>query len=123
MNPQELFCPNFACPARGQCGEGNIIGHGRKKPRFKCQVCRQTFSPTIGTPWHRLHYPASVVTLVVTLLAWGCPVPAIVRAFGLDERTVQAWQARARQPVSGRAAAFSQRSGLVGRGASRRITD
>jgi IS1 family transposase len=36
-----------------------------------------------------------VVTLVVTLLAHGCPLQAIVVAFGLDERTVQDWQKRA----------------------------
>jgi hypothetical protein len=35
------------------------------------------------------------VVTVVTLLAHGCPLPAIVAAFGLDERTVAAWQARA----------------------------
>jgi hypothetical protein len=35
------------------------------------------------------------VVLVVTLLAYGCPVQAIVAAFGLDERTVARWQARA----------------------------
>jgi hypothetical protein len=32
---------------------------------------------------------------VVTLLAYGCPVQAIVAAFGLDERTVARWQGRA----------------------------
>ena len=32
--------------------------------------------------------------LVVTLLAHGCPVHAIVAAFGFDERTVAAWWAR-----------------------------
>src|SRR5262249_38185603 len=32
---------------------------------------------------------------VVTLLAHGCPLQAIVAAFGLDERTVARWQARA----------------------------
>jgi transposase-like protein len=32
--------------------------------------------------------------IVVTLLAYGCPVQAIVKAFGLDERTVASWQAR-----------------------------
>jgi len=32
--------------------------------------------------------------LVVTLLAHGCPVQAIVAAFGFDERTVAAWWAR-----------------------------
>jgi hypothetical protein len=34
------------------------------------------------------------VVLVVTLLAYGCPVQAIVAAFGFDERTVAAWWAR-----------------------------
>ena len=35
------------------------------------------------------------VTLVVTLLSYGCPLQAIVHAFGLDERTGAAWQKRA----------------------------
>ncbi|MHB8628662.1 MAG: IS1 family transposase [Aggregatilineales bacterium] len=35
------------------------------------------------------------MTKVVTLLAYGCPPQAIVAAFGMDERTVSAWQARA----------------------------
>jgi hypothetical protein len=30
MNPQKLFCPNIACPARGQAGKGNIHVHSRK---------------------------------------------------------------------------------------------
>jgi hypothetical protein len=33
--------------------------------------------------------------IVATLLAFGCPVQAIVAAFGLDERTVADWQRRA----------------------------
>ena len=32
-----------------------------------------------------------MLTLVLTLLLHGCPIPAIVAAFGLDERTVRAW--------------------------------
>jgi transposase-like protein len=35
------------------------------------------------------------VQKVITLLAYGCPLQAIVHAFGLDERTVAAWQMRA----------------------------
>ncbi len=31
----------------------------------------------------------------MTLLAWGCPPAAIVAAFGLDARTVAAWQRHA----------------------------
>lgn len=35
--------------------------------------------------------------MVVTLLAYGCPVQAIVMAFGLDERTVRDWLGKAGQ--------------------------
>jgi hypothetical protein len=38
------------------------------------------------------------VTVVVTLLAHGCPLQAIMVAFGLDEGTVTDWHARAAAP-------------------------
>ena len=57
-------------------------------------MCR-TFTATKGTALYRIHKPHLPVVTVVTLLAWGCPVQAIVAAFGLDERTVAAWQRRA----------------------------
>src|SRR4030095_16306903 len=43
---------------------------------------------------YRLRTAAETVSLVVTLLAHGCPVQAIVAAFGVDERTVADWWAR-----------------------------
>jgi hypothetical protein len=39
-----------------------------------------------------MHKPKWLVIAVVTLLAYGCPVQAIVAAFELDERTVARWQ-------------------------------
>lgn len=39
-----------------------------------------------------------VVLVVVTLLVYGCPVQAIVAAFGVDERTLVAWPARTGAP-------------------------
>jgi transposase-like protein len=38
-----------------------------------------------------------VITTALTLLTHGCPLQAIVAAFGLDERTVSAWQLHAGQ--------------------------
>ena len=38
-----------------------------------------------------------MVVVVLALLATGCPVPAVVFAFGLDERTVADWQRKAGQ--------------------------
>ncbi|MCC6192756.1 MAG: IS1/IS6 family transposase [Anaerolineales bacterium] len=95
MDPQTVFCPNRECPARGQVGEGKIGIHSRKEQRYRCRVCGQTFAARKGTAFYRLRTAEATVTLVVTLLAHGCPLQAIVVAFGLDERTVQAWQARA----------------------------
>jgi hypothetical protein len=42
-----------------------------------------------------LRKPVDLIVIVVTLLSYGCPVQAIVHAFGLDERTVAAWRDRA----------------------------
>jgi transposase-like protein len=95
MDPRTQFCPNLSCPARGKTGHGNIIIHSRKPERYQCKVCGQTFSAKAGTPYHRLHHSVELVTCVVTLIAYGCPVQAIVAAFHLDERTVQDWQTRA----------------------------
>lgn len=95
MDPTTTFCPNLACPARGQTGQGNIGIHSRKDRRFLCTQCRKTFSATKGTVFYRLRTAADLVALIITLLAHGCPVQAIVVAFGFDERTIAAWGARA----------------------------
>jgi len=95
MNPQEMFCPQEQCPLRGQLGQGNLVIHSQKERRYRCSVCKHTFTATQGTPYYRLRTQPEVVTLVVTLLAHGCPLQAIVVAFGCDERTVAAWQRRA----------------------------
>jgi transposase-like protein len=95
MDPTTVFCPNVACPARGHAGQGHIRLHSRKDKRFLCTECHKTFTTTTGTAFYRLRTSAETVTLVVTLLAHGCPLQAIVVAFGFDERTVAAWGARA----------------------------
>ena len=48
-----------------------------------------------GTMFEGLRKPKTLVVIVVTLLAYGCPIQAIVQAFGLDERTVASWRDRA----------------------------
>ena len=88
MNPTTVFCPNLACPARGQTGQGNIGIHSRREKRFICTECRKTFTTTKGTAFYRLRTSAETVTRVVTLMAHGCPLQAVVVAFEVDERTV-----------------------------------
>jgi transposase-like protein len=87
----------LACPTRGQVGQGTIGIHSRQEQRFVCQQCHKTFTATNGTVFSRLRTSAEVVVTVVTLLAHGCPLQAIVAAFRLDAQTVAAWWARAGQ--------------------------
>ena len=76
-------------------GKGNIIIHDRKRQRYRCKACQRTFSARRGTMFEGLRKPMDLIVIVVTLLAYGCPIQAIVHAFGLDERTVADWRDRA----------------------------
>jgi transposase-like protein len=95
MDPSKVFCHNPDCPARGKLGHGNIGIHSRKQRRYICRECGKTFTESKGTVFYRLQYPVQLVVQVITLLAYGCPIVAIVAAFKLDERTVASWQRRA----------------------------
>lgn len=90
MDPKLVNCPH--------CDEVERLGiHSRKARIYKCHECGKTFSEMKGTVFANLHYPSWVVTVILTLLAYGCPLGAIVVAFMLDERTVSDWQAKAGQ--------------------------
>lgn len=79
-NAQEQFCWNSACPARGQRGQGNIVMHSRKRRRYKCRQCGKTFTERTGTMFAGLRSDPVLVVIVITLLAYGCPLQAIVQA-------------------------------------------
>src|SRR4051812_48247224 len=95
MDPLAQFCHNPDCPARGLSGLGNVRVHSRKERRFRCTPCGRTFVAPRDTPFYRLKKSLDLVTLVIPLLCHGCPIQAIVHAFGLDERTVADWRDRA----------------------------
>src|SRR5438309_11566551 len=88
-------CPSAACSARGKNAEGTISIHDRKRQRYRCKSCKQTFSARRGTMLEGLRKPTELIVIVITLLSYGCPLQAIVHAFGLDERTVASWRDRA----------------------------
>ncbi|MDQ5853200.1 MAG: hypothetical protein M3380_14240 [Chloroflexota bacterium] len=92
LRPEGVVCPPPSCGASGRIGV-----HSYKQRQYKCHACGKTFAETIGTPLYGLKYPLHVVVTVLTLLAYGCPIPAIVAAFTLDERTVADWQQKAGQ--------------------------
>ncbi len=95
MDACEQFCPNKECQSRGQVGQGNIVGHGSKRPRYKCKTCGKTFSERAGTALEGIRKSEKDFIKVTTLLAYGTPTQAIVHAFEMDERTVANWRERA----------------------------
>jgi transposase-like protein len=95
MTPQDIFCPNIACPAKGQQNKGNITVHSQQEKRYECKVCDESFVATKGTIFYRLKTDPQIVMQVITLLAHGCPVQAVVVTYNLDERTVKSWWKRA----------------------------
>jgi transposase-like protein len=97
MNPQTPFCHHLQCPARGQVGQGTMRVHSPIEPRYRGTRCGQTFAATKGPPFYGLRTAADWVTTVLTLLCHGCPLQAIVAAFGLEERTGATWRRRAGQ--------------------------
>lgn len=95
MDATKQFCPNLECKSRGEIGQGNIIIHSRKRLRYKCKTCGRTFNYRVGTAIEGLRRSTELFTTVTSLLAYGCPIQAIVYTYGLDERTVADWQDRA----------------------------
>ena len=94
MDPTTVFCPNPHGHARGQTDQGTSGIPSQKEQRFICHACHKTFSARKGTVFYRLRTAAETVVIVVTLLAHGCPVQAIVAALGFDARTGADWWAR-----------------------------
>ena len=98
MDPREQCGHNRDGWAYGRQGAGHIVIHRQRERRYRWRRCAKTFSATKGTALYRAHLPHALVVQVGTLLAHGCPVQAVVAAFGLDERTVARDQAEAGAP-------------------------
>ena len=77
-------CPY--CPAPTRVGV-----HSRQQGRYSCHGCRETFTQTHSTPLYGLKTDLDMVTLILTLLIFGCPLPAVVMAFRIDERMLSDW--------------------------------
>ena len=95
MDSQGVFCPNLDCPARGAARPGHNSRLQSERPAVALYDLSQNVCSDERHPFYRLHAQRDVFVSVVTLLAFGCPPAAFVASFGLDERTVRAWQAAA----------------------------
>ena len=65
--------------------------HSRQHGRYRCHGCQNTFTQSHSPPLYGLKTDLNVVTLILTLLIFGCPLPATLMAFKIDERTLADW--------------------------------
>src|SRR5215212_10060356 len=92
MRPELVVCPN------SDCGASERIGvHSHKERRYICHTCHRTFAETTGTILYGLKHPIWLALVVLTLLTYGCLMPALVATFDMDERTVADWQLKVGQ--------------------------
>jgi hypothetical protein len=90
--------PHSAPSPTARPGGGSVGQHQGPLPQgapLPRAACAKTFAASKGTPLYRLHKGHALFVCVLTLLARGCPLQAVVAAFGLDERTVADWPRKA----------------------------
>ena len=80
MDPHRQRCRKLACRAYGRAGQGHVVIHRRAERRYQGKRCRRTFVRPAATGLDRRRAGRDEVVVVLTVLAYGCPVRPIVAA-------------------------------------------
>ena len=94
-------CPNRHCQSQKGNSAVKISPYGYyktkagKRRRFRCQICRMTFSSTTGTPYFRIQHPRSKFDQVASLSVEGVNKSAISRVQSVAWNTVHRWLEKA----------------------------
>src|SRR6266849_10319958 len=93
--PRRYFAPTWSARQEGKSGKARSSAMGASDPGPGARPAERRGAAKAGSLFAGLRKPTEVIVVVVTLLAYGCPVQAIVHAFELDERTVARWRDQA----------------------------
>ena len=96
------FCWNEACANYGQVGKGNIIKNGKTDKgvqRYRCQICKQTFTETKGTLFYRCRHSEEEIVECLAMVGDRSSLAAIHRIKGIKEETVCRWMEQAATQV------------------------
>ena len=94
-------CPNQECSSFKGYSRSQISPHGfyktkaGKRRRFRCQLCRTTFSSTNGTPYFRIQHPRSKFDQVASMSVEGVSKSSISRVQSIAWNTVHRWLEKA----------------------------
>jgi transposase-like protein len=98
---KSLSCPNRRCSRSGKPTSGSIICHGfyitlwGKRRRYRCRICRKTFSSNTATPYYRLQHRRAIFDEVAALSVEGMNKSAIARVKRVAWNTAHRWLERA----------------------------
>lgn len=96
------FCPHPDCSEYGKCQDEkqkNIQKYGKTKrgvQRYRCCVCKRTFTATTGTIFYGKHTPEDEILETLALLAEGSRISSLSRVKGYKEDTILSWLRDAR---------------------------
>src|SRR5438034_10840178 len=94
MRPR-YFARTWTAWQEGKVERAPLSATERNAPDIGARPAARRGAGQADTMFEGLRKPKALIVIVVTLLAYGCPIQAIVQAFGLDERTVASWRDRA----------------------------
>jgi hypothetical protein len=95
IDTQGFACPNRTCvyyqisdaQVHALVGDG-VDGRHERIQTLRCQACHTTFSTRRDTPLYRLKTASSRIAEVLTALAEGLSISAVVRVFGHRHATI-----------------------------------
>jgi len=97
MRPPAPRCPDPNCraPHLGAVRHSRFQVRRSKRQRYRCRGCGKTFSGCVGTPYHRMRYPAELFDRAAALATEGMSKAAIARILRISVGTVTRWLEKA----------------------------
>lgn len=102
IDTQGFACTEVTCEYEGirDVSIHALVGDGKRGAtdriqRLRCQACGDRFTARRETILHHLKTPVERIEVVLSLLAEGVAVAALVRVFGHEEETIMRWLTRA----------------------------
>ncbi|MBU1018744.1 MAG: hypothetical protein ABII07_06280 [Patescibacteria group bacterium] len=86
---RDQVCPNTKCSFYNKELKGNIVIHGQKYPRFKCNYCNKTWASSLNSTCYRLKTNPQKIELVKDLLEQNFSIRKTAKIAGVSPGTVQ----------------------------------